>query len=222
MRLVRGFTVLSIAALLLGALLPSPAASSSVTTTLHWTTPGDDGIVGRATKYELRYWPFPITAESYALARLAPGMPLPKTPGAPDSFRVTVSTTGSGCYFMIRTVDDANNWSQISNVVYRAVTGLDVEQSPVALSFSAPWPNPAVQSVQFAYTLPQAASVQVDAFDVTGRHVKSIASGTRGAGRGELAWDLRSDAGRRVEPGIYLVHVRAAGANWVRRLVVSR
>jgi hypothetical protein len=62
----------------------------------------------------------------------------------------------------------------------------------------------------------------VDAFDAAGRHLRTIASGWRDAGRGEVAWDLRDDSGRPVGAGVYLLRARIGGVVWTRRLVIAR
>jgi hypothetical protein len=133
--------------------------------------------------------------------------------GLPDSVAV---------YMAIKSADEAGNWSAISNVVTRPVQTTDVDPSGLEFSFSPPRPNPARQSARWAYSLPQAATVQVDVFDVTGRHVHALASGTREAGRGELSWDLHDDRGGPVEAGLYFVKARLGPKGWTSRLVVVR
>ena len=53
--------------------------------------------------------------------------------------------------------------------------------------------------------------IQVDVFDIVGRHVRTIATGWRDAGRGELSWDLRDAAGRAVQTGMYLMRAHLDG-----------
>ena len=221
MRDIRVPSSILFAALLLSFVPTSQAATSAVSVTLRWTAPGDDGLAGRATRYDLRYSKTLITAANFASATVVNGIPQPRPGGLPDSFSVTGLTSGTGYYFALKTLDEVNNTSAISNVVYRALPVVRVEQPPLSLSFSGPWPNPARESAQFAYTLPAAASVQMDAFDISGRHVRALEYGVREAGRKDLVWDLRDDSGRRVQAGVYFVHMRTTGASWVRRLVVS-
>ena len=219
MQFLRWITMLSVSAALLNSLLPSPASGAFVK--LRWTTPGDDGALGRAASYDLRYSVKPITAANFASATAVPAVPTPKVAGVADSFTVNGLMWGSIYYFALKTIDEAHNPSPTSNVAYRLPRVLAAGDGATPLAFSGPWPNPALQSAHFAFALPEAAHIEVDAFDITGRRVRSIASGDREAGRGDLTWDLRDGAGRRVEPGIYLVHMTTPGGNWVRRLIVS-
>jgi hypothetical protein len=213
----------------LTALSAPPAMASLVN--LIWTAPGDDGLIGRATRYDLRYSTTPITATNFALATQAKGLPTPAAAGTVQTFQVGGLLSGATYYFAIKTVDDAGNWSAISNVyvAQALVTGVD-DPGPgqsgtlpgLELSLSNPWPNPASDVLHVAYTLPSAGPIQVDVYDVVGRHVRTIASGTQSAGRGELSWDLRDATGRSVRTGMYMMRARLGGKDWTRRLLVVR
>ena len=56
---------------------------------------------------------------------------------------------------------------------------------------------------------------------ITGGAGSMIAS-ARDAGVHVIAWDTRDDRGRRVAPGVYLLHVVVSGASAVRRIVLDR
>jgi hypothetical protein len=55
----------------------------------------------------------------------------------------------------------------------------------------------------------------VEVFDVNGRHVSSLASGRFAAGVHPLRWSAR-EAG---QPGLYFVHAKWEGADFVQRVV---
>ncbi len=98
------------------------------------------------------------------------------------------------------------------------ITG--VGPTGATLSFAAPRPNPARESVRFEIGLPGAGEVTLEVFDLVGRRVRVIASGPHPAGPATVAWDLCDHAGVRVAPGLYVVRARAAGDVAVRRVVV--
>jgi len=89
-------------------------------------------------------------------------------------------------------------------------------------AFSAAWPNPARAEARFGLSLARAGEVRIEAFDVSGRRVRTLARGERPAGSSEVAWDLRDEQGRRVEPGLYLVRARLGDSVRSRRIVVVR
>jgi hypothetical protein len=190
--------------------------------TLKWTAPGDDGMSGRATRYDLRYSILPITPTNFTTAMAVASLPSPGLPGTQESFVVSGLDPTASYFFAMKTVDDVGNWSTMSNVVTRSGQTAGTGDPPLALSFSNPYPNPARQSSVMDFALPEAAMVQVDAFDISGRHIRTLASGIHQAGRGQVNWDLRDDSGRSLSAGIYLVRGRLAGQSWTRRVTVVR
>lgn len=94
--------------------------------------------------------------------------------------------------------------------------------APIALALSAPAPNPARGGTRVALTLAAPGPVDVAVFDVGGRRVRTLAEGLRPAGRIDLAWDTRDEAGRAAPPGVYLVMARVTGAEASTRIAVVR
>ena len=75
---------------------------------LTWTAPGDDGNVGTATEYDLRASETPVTALEWDLATPIEGEPVPSVAGTQEAYYY---------YLALKTVDEAGNWSGLSNVV---------------------------------------------------------------------------------------------------------
>lgn len=198
----------------------SIASAATTPVTLRWTAPGDDGTIGRATRYDLRYSTLPITVTNFPLARGVPNLPVPLPAGSPESFIVNTMSPDTTYYLAIKASDEAGNWSAISNVVLRPAQTLGVNDSTYMLTFSNPWPNPSRQTIRCAFALPQAGPVRVDVFDIAGRHVRTVADRWHDAGRGEASWDLRDEGGNRVNGGVYLVRARIADQAWTRRVTV--
>ncbi|HEU4333428.1 MAG TPA: fibronectin type III domain-containing protein [Candidatus Eisenbacteria bacterium] len=110
------------------------SADSSVT--LLWTAPGDDGTVGRATAYDIRYRTVTIsgtdTLSWWNAATQATGEPVPGNSGATDSMRVRGLLPLTTYYFMIRAADEVPNWSGFSNVATKTTSGDNTAPSAVA------------------------------------------------------------------------------------------
>jgi len=83
---------------------------------LSWTAPGDDGNVGIAARYDVRYSTALITEGNWAAAVQAAGEPAPAVAGTPQSFTVTGLAAGTPYYFGLKTADETNNVSPLSNV----------------------------------------------------------------------------------------------------------
>jgi hypothetical protein len=198
----------------------TPTLAESVTLT--WAAPGDDSLMGRAARYDLRYSIQPLSSANFGLATAAPNLPSPAPPGSIETVTIAALDPGQTYYFAIRVADDAGNWSTLSRVIQRAVRGVaDVVTQP-ALRFSPPGPNPARAETRFRFELPGPMRVRVAVFDVGGRRVRTLMDESRGAGTGDLAFDLRDEGGSPLAQGIYLVRAQLGGTAITRRLVVAR
>ena len=107
--------VLFVIALL--ALAPAFAHAQSDSVVVRWTSPGDDRAIGTATSYDLRVSEAPITAGNFHQAQAVTGLPSPAHSGTAQRVPVFGLTPGHTYYFAIRTVDNAGNWSLLSNLV---------------------------------------------------------------------------------------------------------
>lgn len=85
---------------------------------LTWTTPGDDGMVGNAYMYDARFATFPITNSTWKNA--SPWRSLwfvEQPPSSNTTSGVARLQAGTTYYFAVKTLDENNNWSALSNVV---------------------------------------------------------------------------------------------------------
>ncbi len=85
--------------------------------TLKWFAPGDDGNQGQAFLYDIRWSLSPITEANFGTASQVPGEPLPGTAGTQQEFKIPGLSPNTLYYLAIKTRDEANNWSDLSNVV---------------------------------------------------------------------------------------------------------
>ena len=107
-------------------LLAIPASAQMPSVTLDWTSPGDDGNIGTASVYEMRWRNARPDTTSQATiltwwnaATAVSGLPAPAVAGTTQS--VVVAPTGGFLpgtyYFVMRAGDEVPNWSLFSNVV---------------------------------------------------------------------------------------------------------
>lgn len=108
-----------------------PVTSDSVALT--WTAPGDNGSSGTATAYDLRYrTDTAINSANWDTATQLTGEPTPDEGGSNESFIVTGLIYATTYYFALKTVDDADNWSDISNC--RTATTLADTSAPAQIT----------------------------------------------------------------------------------------
>ena len=108
-----------------------PAIAEAASVTLNWTASGDDGSVGTAAQYDVRYATANITGANFASATQATGEPAPKVAGSAETFTITNLAANTTYYFALKAADEATNWSPLSNVV--SVTTGD-ETAPAAIA----------------------------------------------------------------------------------------
>ena len=92
--------------------------------TLTWTAPGDDGDVGTASQYDIRYSTSPINEGNFSSATEVQGVPQPKSAGSPESLVVTGLSPETTYYFAMKTADEVPNWSDLSNVAQGTTTAI--------------------------------------------------------------------------------------------------
>jgi len=80
-------------------------------------------------------------------------------------------------------------------------------------------PNPSSGRVSLSFRLDHAAAVRVEIFDLRGRRVRSLFSGTHQPGPQELFWDGRDDAGFPVASGVFLSRLRIDNRSHIQKLV---
>jgi len=104
----------------------------TISVNLTWTATGDDGMVGTATAYDLRYdLDSTALANDFSGGTPVMGLPDPKPSGSAESFTVVGLLPNTTYFFAIKAVDEAGNWSEISNIVRKITPDLT---SPAAIT----------------------------------------------------------------------------------------
>lgn len=125
---LKATVVITMILLLPLALMLLTAASEAAPITLTWSSPGDDGNVGTASQYDLRYATAPLigtdTTAYWSGMTQVTGEPVPLIAGTTQSWSgdLPVGTY----YWLIRTADEVPNWSGFSNIAVKVVS----DQSP--------------------------------------------------------------------------------------------
>ena len=84
---------------------------------LSWTAPGDDSLSGKAAAYDLRYAHEPFESADWEDLSSVAGEPQPSPAGQQQSFVVPSLLQRTPYFFALKTADEANNSSAMSNVV---------------------------------------------------------------------------------------------------------
>ena len=90
--------------------------------TLTWTATGDDGTVGTANFYDVRYSTSLITNENWDTATKTTDEPKPWPPGSTETFTVTGLSYSTTYYFAMKVIDNVGNPSGLSNFASETTT----------------------------------------------------------------------------------------------------
>jgi hypothetical protein len=84
--------------------------------TLIWTAPGDDGASGTAAQYDIRYSATALTDANWGQAMQIHNEPAPQVAGTQQSVTINGLTENTTYYFGLKTADEVQNWSTLSNI----------------------------------------------------------------------------------------------------------
>ena len=85
--------------------------------------------------------------------------------------------------------------------------------TPPAFALLRNYPNPFNPSTTITFSISQNGSVNLEVYDMTGRHVRTLLSGEVAAGHHTAQWDGRDERGSSVGSGVYFYRLRV-GSNF--------
>jgi len=80
-------------------------------------------------------------------------------------------------------------------------------------------PIPFKKTVQLSFMLDKATKLTMDIFDLQGRKVMSLYQGRLQSGKYTFYWDGENNRGQKVQTGIYILEITAAGVTYSRKLI---
>ncbi|MBN1824962.1 MAG: SUMF1/EgtB/PvdO family nonheme iron enzyme [Candidatus Eisenbacteria bacterium] len=136
---------------------------------LEWTAPGDDGLEGNASSYDLRYSLDPIETEAdWDSAHACPAPPAPGARGLAEQYWMDGLAAGTEYAFAMKTADEKGNWSGLSNSI---VVVTSTENTPPTIRNASVRPEVAPPDSTFRFEItyedwdneaPTAARVVID------------------------------------------------------------
>jgi hypothetical protein len=91
------------------------------------------------------------------------------------------------------------------------------ETLPTEFNLAQNYPNPFNSTTRMAYEVPEPSKVSIQVFDLTGRYVTTLVNGELHAGRYTAIWEARD-----VTSGIYIVQMKSANFNAVRKVMLVK
>jgi hypothetical protein len=137
---------------------------------LTWIAPGDDGLIGEANAYDLRYADQPFTAADWDLLPSYPGFPSPLPGGSQQTATLQGLVPGTTYYVCVKTSDLAGNISPPSRIIStQAKKPLSTGGGDIPLVPALPADFAVVHSSHplLSVTNPDTASITAYYFDVS-------------------------------------------------------
>ena len=105
---------------------------------------------------------------------------------------------------------------------YSPYADAPVDGTPARPRLAGNYPNPFNPSTTLEFTLPEAARVDLDVYDVSGRRVRTLFSGPARPGTVAVRWDGLDGKGRAVASGTYFARLRVGTDVQVRSMTLVR
>jgi hypothetical protein len=119
----------------------SVSESSTGSITLTWTATGDDGKIGTASQYDLRYTK-EAGNQAYDTWTFVTGEPKPQASGSKEKCVVSSLASGTTYFFVIRASDEVPNWSPMSGRISGKTQDISSPPTPQPTPTSTPTPTP--------------------------------------------------------------------------------
>jgi hypothetical protein len=130
-------------------------------------------------------------------------------------------TAATGTYtgrVNVRTNDPARTSTSIPvRLVVTQGTSVDDNEMPNVVNLTQNYPNPFNPNTNITYQLPDDAQVQLDVFDITGRHVANLVDGRIAAGVHTASFDASQ-----LSSGVYLYTLRTGTQTITRKMVLIK
>ncbi|MCF7798231.1 MAG: T9SS type A sorting domain-containing protein [Lentisphaeria bacterium] len=91
------------------------------------------------------------------------------------------------------------------------------EQLPATFEVSKPYPNPFNPTTRFTIALPEAATVDVQVFDIRGKRIAQLAADDFNAGYHAMTW--RAD---HAASGVYLIRVSTPLGHTIQKVLLLK
>ncbi len=146
-------------------------------------------------------------------------------PGPSNLIATTTSTSrldvAVGQYYKLAAFDTHGNRSGFALVTPGGTLDAPGELLPRELALALVTANPATNGATLRYALPVDCQVRLHVFDVNGRMVRELFTGTQQSGSYTRPWDGRDANGALAPSGMYFARLQAGERRLVERIVLS-
>ena len=96
------------------------------------------------------------------------------------------------------------------------------DQTPSAYALSQNYPNPFNPLTKISYDLPEDAMVSLTIYDMMGRTIKNLVTGSQAAGYKSVVWNATDDYGCSVSAGLYLYTIETGKYRNTKKMLLLK
>ena len=124
--------------------------------------------------------------------------------------------------WFVKAIDSLGNWRQSTEKwIVEVDTTIGTEETqnvPAQFVLFSPTPNPSMNSIVIKYGLPEKANVSLSLYDISGRLVKNLCSGTQE--KGYYTVSLSSSRQSGIPKGVYFLKFSAGNYKATKKLTI--
>ena len=125
-------------------------------------------------------------------------------------------------YYRVRSVDDAENYSDYSDVVQTLTLSNEDLSIPNRFYLHQNYPNPFNPSTVINYDMQNDGQTLIEIMDVRGNHVSTLINDYVQIGSRSITWDATNDYGERVPAGIYFYTLKTNNYIQTQKMVLLK
>ena len=106
--------------------------------------------------------------------------------------------------------DDQNETGKFYLYSYKNKTSIDNSDNNIIRNFELlqNYPNPFNNTTAIPFFLNRASKININIYDIRGRLIKTLFSGSKPAGRHKIIWNGKTDSGKEAASGVYFMVMR--------------
>lgn len=141
-------------------------------------------------------------------------------------FNTPVDITTPNDYYWLQIKTDVETFSaslSYEEKLYDVQTEVhDYETKNTTLTSLRCFPNPAISTITFQYSLGKPADVKLSVYNILGQEVRSLSTGHQSAGNKTVQWDGYDNQGRRLGMGIYFCRLQTGKHTTAEKIILLR
>ncbi|MBI3259726.1 MAG: T9SS type A sorting domain-containing protein [Ignavibacteriae bacterium] len=109
-------------------------------------------------------------------------------------------------------------------IIYDFISAVNEPETgmPTSFELGESNPNPSSGQSNMIMSIPTASNVKVEVYDAMGNKVKTLVDGFLSAGKTEIKWDAKNDAGVNMVSGVYFVKMTSGAFSTAQRMMLVR